>query len=75
MASYRAIEPYQAVASSQAIIPCLADTSFAAKAIASTSSTAKVVASSLAIIADTWVVASLSQFTHHLDVEPLRLDS
>ena len=64
MASYRAIEPYQAVALYQAVIPCLADTSFAAK----------VVASSLAIIADTWVVASLSQFTHHLDVEPSRLD-
>ena len=74
MASYRAIEPYQAVASSQVIIPCLADTSFAAKVVTSTSS-AMVVASSLAIIADTWVVASLSQFTHHLDVEPLRLDS
>ena len=74
MASYRAIEPYQAVALYQAVIPCLADTSFAAKVVTSTSSAVMVVAS-LAIIADTWVVASLSQFTHHLDVEPLRLDS
>ena len=74
MASYRVIEPYQAVTSSQAIIPCLADTSFVAKVVTSTSSAVMVVASSLAIIADTWAVVSLSQFTHHLDVEPLRLD-
>ena len=62
------------MASSQVIIPCLADTSFVAKVVTSTSSAVMVVASSLAIIADTWVVASLSQFTHHLDVEPPRLD-
>ena len=81
MASYRAIEPYQAiepyrvVASSQAITPCLVDTSFAAKATTSTSSAVEAVASSLVTIADTWAGADLYQFTHHLDVELLHLDS
>ena len=75
MASYRAIESYQVAASYQAITPFLVDTSFAAKATTSTSSAVEAVASSLVTIADTWAGADLYQFTHHLDVELLRLDS